>query len=79
MFFILRETFYGHICDKTAAAMLARWLVGKGAIVLINHGKEGEGQSRLGAKYGLGRGGRRVGYVIALDKLESLYTELTSD
>ena len=39
MFFILRETFYGHICDKTAAAMLARWLVGKGAIVLINHGK----------------------------------------
>ena len=79
MFFVFRETFYDQIGGKAAAAMLARWLVEKGAIVLINHGKEGEGQSRLGAKYGLGQGGKRSGYIIALDKLDALYTELTSD
>lgn len=79
MFFIFRETFYDQIGGKPAAAMLARWLVEKGAIVLIAHGKEGEGQSRLGAKYGLGQGGKRSGYIIALDKLDALYTELTSD
>lgn len=52
---------------------------GKGSDCPHQPRQRGEGQSRLGAKYGLGRGGRRVGYVIAMDKLEALYTELTSD
>lgn len=79
VFFIHRQAFYDLIGGKTAAAMLAKWLVEHGAIALINHGKEGEGQSRLGAKYGLGRGGKSTGYVVLYDKLEALYTELTRD